>query len=120
MLSGLIKHFLGIVFIFVIAFAGLSCKSESIVSEDSATRTPQETGRVIYQTKCISCHNVDPKKSGSLGPDVAGSSLELLRAKIIHGTYPPGYTPKKDTMMMRKFPELEKDLDSLFAYLSNP
>jgi len=76
-----------------------------------------ERGRKIYQNVCIACHNNDPNRDGTIGPANAGSSLALLEAKVIHGTYPPGYTPKRETHAMPVFAYLEKDLPDLAAYL---
>ena len=74
-------------------------------------------GERVYRANCIACHNPDPTKGGGLGPDVAGSSRELLEARIVHGTYPEGYTPKSDTRAMIPLPHLAPELDALAAYL---
>ena len=76
-------------------------------------------GKAVYQTDCIACHNPDPAQDGSVGPAVAGASLELLRAKVIHNEYPPGYTPKRDTKMMIALVHREPDLPALEAYLAS-
>jgi mono/diheme cytochrome c family protein len=78
-----------------------------------------QRGRSIYVANCISCHASDPKKAGSLGPDLFGSSKELLRGRMVLGTYPEGYTPKRKTGVMPKFPFLEKEIDALHAYLNS-
>ncbi len=75
-------------------------------------------GKTVYVSRCISCHNQDPKKSGSLGPDVWGSSLELLEAKIIKGQYPAGYKPKRSSKMMVPIPDLKDKLTDLHTYLN--
>jgi mono/diheme cytochrome c family protein len=76
-------------------------------------------GRTVYQTSCTACHHSNPKKSGTLGPDVYGSSLELLSARILKAEYPPGYTPKRSTQSMAALPHLAKDLPGLHAYLNS-
>lgn len=75
-------------------------------------------GRSIYQTQCIACHHSDPNKAGSIGPDVFGSSKELLAARILRGEYPPGYQPKRTTRMMAPLPALTNEIDSLHLYLN--
>ncbi len=75
-------------------------------------------GRNVYMSNCIACHNTDPSQDGALGPEVTGSSLELLEARVLHGTYPEGYIPKRDTKVMVPLNFLEKEITALAAYLS--
>jgi mono/diheme cytochrome c family protein len=75
-------------------------------------------GRAVYQSSCIACHNADPKKSGSLGPEVWGASLELLQRRILDAEYPAGYVPKRSTHVMQKMPQVQKDIPALHAYLN--
>lgn len=75
-------------------------------------------GERVYKVNCIACHNGDPNQKGGIGPAVAGSSAELLEARVIRGTYPPGYKPKRDTQMMIPLPHLEPDIPALAAYLA--
>ncbi len=74
-------------------------------------------GRSVYNANCIACHNVDPTQDGALGPAVAGSSLELLEARVVHGDYPEGYEPKRASRVMVALPHLEPRLPELAAYL---
>jgi len=76
-------------------------------------------GRIVYSSQCISCHNPDPKKDGSLGPNVAGSSRELLEQRVLHGKYPEGYQPKRPGQVMPKMPHLKNEIDALHAYLNS-
>ena len=76
-----------------LAFALGGC-SESGLSPSA------ERGRQVYLAHCIACHNTDPAQAGAVGPPLRGSSRELLEAKVLNGTYPPGYTPKRRTTMM--------------------
>jgi mono/diheme cytochrome c family protein len=76
-----------------------------------------ERGRQVYQAQCIACHNPNPAQPGPLGPALTGSSDELLRAKVVHGTYPPGYTPKRPTRVMQPMPQVASDVPALAAYL---
>ena len=60
----------------------------------------------------------DPTQDGAVGPAIAGSSLELLQAKVLRNEYPPGYEPKRTTSNMVPLPHVEKDLPSLAAFLA--
>lgn len=81
---------------------------------------PVEQGRRVYVANCIACHHTDPSRDGSLGPAVAGSSRELLEARILRAEYPPDYTPKRPTSLMQAMPYLKADIDALAAYLAAP
>ena len=76
-----------------------------------------ERGRQVYQAQCIACHNPNPAQAGALGPQVKGSSEELLRAKVLQGAYPPGYTPQRPTKVMQPMPQIAGDIPALAAYL---
>ena len=75
-------------------------------------------GERVYNVNCIACHHRDPTQDGGLGPAIAGASEELLEARVIHGTYPPGYTPERDTRLMIPLPHLAPDIPALAAYLA--
>lgn len=79
--------------------------------------TPARRGRIIYMTNCVVCHNSDPSLPGSQGPAIAGSSRALVEARVLHLSYPPGYTPKRTTHAMRAFPQLKGHIDDLTAFL---
>lgn len=83
-----------------------------------AERSAAERGRLVYQQACISCHNPDPTQAGSVGPAIAGSSAELVTARVLRAEYPPGYTPKRDSKLMPPQPYLEPQLPELIAYLA--
>lgn len=78
---------------------------------------PVARGRQVYLTKCAECHNPNPSKNGPLGPAVKGSSKDLLEARILRGTYPPRYTPKRNTAVMQPQPALAPTISDLAAYL---
>ena len=84
-----------------------------------ATRTPAsaEKGKQTWLAQCIACHNPDPSKDGPLGPAVKGSSRELLEARVVQGTYPTGYTPKRPSKVMPPRPDLAASIPDLAAYL---
>ena len=76
-----------------------------------------ERGRQVYLAHCTACHNTDPTQPGPVGPPVKGSSRELLEAKTLQGTYPPGYTPKRSTKVMVPLPAVAPDIGALADYL---
>lgn len=78
-----------------------------------------EQGRSVYLSACTACHNVDPTKDGSLGPAIAGSSLELIEHRLISGDYPANYKPKRETRIMVKLPHLKNEIPALHAYLGS-
>ena len=87
----------------------------------SKPQSPAERGKLVYMTKCVVCHNMDPNLSGSQGPPIAGSSRELIEDRVHHLAYPPGYTPKRKTHVMTAFPNLpQSDIDALTAFLAQP
>lgn len=77
-----------------------------------------ERGKAVYTANCIACHNPDPSQDGAIGPAIAGSSPELIEARVMRTEYPPGYTPKRTTHLMIALPFLESDLPALAAYLA--
>jgi mono/diheme cytochrome c family protein len=77
-------------------------------------------GQANYAAHCTACHNRNPAQEGTLGPAVTGSSLELLKARVIHGTYPAGYTPKRETQIMQRLPLTEEDVEAIHAFLKTP
>ena len=76
-----------------------------------------ERGRQVYLAQCTACHNTDPGQPGSVGPPVRGSSRALLEAKVLSGTYPPGYTPKRPTKVMVPLPAVAPEIAALADYL---
>ena len=85
---------------------------------DAPTQALMKRGKAIYQAQCTACHNSDPKKPGALGPDVYGSSKELLTARILHADYPPDYKAKRYTHQMQAMPHLKGEIDAIHAYLN--
>jgi len=76
-------------------------------------------GARVYRNVCATCHAADPNEDGVLGPAIAGASQELLEARVVHGNYPPGYTPKRNTKQMVALPHLEPTIPDLAAYLQS-
>ena len=93
--------------------------SGSAEKSSGAEQDLVQRGKRIYDVNCIACHNRDPSQGGGLGPAVAGSSYELLEARVLRAEYPPGYTPKQETRLMVPLPHLEPEIDALAAYLGS-
>jgi mono/diheme cytochrome c family protein len=86
--------------------------------DDAPVESAEARGERIYRNVCATCHSGDPSQDGVLGPAIAGASEELLRARVVHGSYPPGYTPKRNTRQMVALPHLESTIADLTAYLA--
>ena len=85
---------------------------------EQAKLSPEaERGRAVYNGQCTACHNFDPSQPGAVGPEIKGSSRELLEAKVLKGTYPSGYKPKRPTSVMPPQPQAAGDIPALAAYL---
>lgn len=95
-------------------FSLLIIETEASVSDDPVSR-----GELLYQNACTSCHNSDPRVEGPLGPAIAGSSFELLEARVVRGEYPEGYQPKRLSSQMLKMPHFKSEIPALEAYLSS-
>jgi mono/diheme cytochrome c family protein len=108
--GGFARRFRRAILAAMILAAAVGCNSPR-------TLTPAQRGEVVYRTNCASCHSRDPNLPGPLGPPIAGSSRALVEARVIHGTYPPGYTPKRGTHEMRALPWLNGHIGDLTAYL---
>ena len=76
-----------------------------------------EHGRQVFLAQCVTCHGSDPAQAGPIGPALKGTSRELLEAKVLRGTYPPGYAPKRTTKIMPPFPALAGEVEALAEYL---
>jgi mono/diheme cytochrome c family protein len=94
----------------------IACGSAACSSSAELTPLAQQ-GQRVYQNVCIACHNGDPTQDGSAGPAIAGSSRELIEARVLRGAYPPGYTPKRQSNAMPRFEYLSDQIDALAAYL---
>lgn len=76
-----------------------------------------QRGRGVYMNVCVACHNADPSKDGAIGPNLLGTTRDLLEWRVVKGAYPPHYTPKRTTGAMPAFPHLAADLDDLHAFI---
>ena len=99
------------------AFAVAACSKDD--SSKSAKNPDPKRGRAVYLANCVACHNSDPSRDGPIGPATKGSSKELLEARVLTTSYPPGYKPKRPTQVMPQFPFLKNEIPHLAAYLAN-
>lgn len=110
---------LGLLVVAALATLFVSACKPAKLAPPSATPDAAR-GKQIYLGNCISCHNADPTKDGSIGPAVAGSPRDLIEARVLHGQYPPGYKPKRGTNVMQPLPFLQPNLDDIAAFLAAP
>ncbi len=90
----------------------------SKTKEELAKEALIQRGRAVYLTSCVACHDTDSKKPGTLGPEVYGSSKELIEARLMRAEYPEGYTPKRRTRLMPPLPRFKDEVSALHAYLN--
>jgi mono/diheme cytochrome c family protein len=74
-------------------------------------------GKRLYVLYCVSCHNSQPSKPGSMGPELITTPSDVFRTKVPYGTYPSGYKPKRHTKAMQKFPSLTTKTDLIYNYI---
>jgi mono/diheme cytochrome c family protein len=103
---------------FAVAAAALLTAAGACSGERAELDAAAARGRKTWENVCIACHAPDPNLDGTLGPAVAGASLELLQAKVLRGEYPPGYAPRRPGAVMPKYPYVEERLADVAAYLA--
>ena len=107
-----------------------NCEKKSIEQEEAEVdqkklnnnvvlTTDIEKGRMVYFANCVSCHNNNPKKPGSIGPEVYGVSKDVLIQKIVSGKYPENYRPKRTSKIMPSMPHLNKEISNLHAFINS-
>ena len=101
-----------IIFFIVTIFIGCNNKTSSSDQSEGYYK-----GEKVYKAVCISCHNIDPRKTGALAPDIAGSELEVIRSMIMTGKPPKGVKPKWPDMEMAPLPNLKDKIPDLYEYL---
>ncbi|PYN93894.1 MAG: cytochrome C [Candidatus Rokuibacteriota bacterium] len=100
------------------SFVALLAVAFSVAACGGPALDPEaERGRQVYLAQCTACHATDPAQPGAVGPPIKGSPRELLEAKVLRGTYPEGYRPKRPTAVMPPQPQVAKDIPVLAAYL---
>ena len=119
-------------FAFLLIMLFSSCEKKSIKQEEAESELDQkklnntialttdiEKGRMVYFANCVSCHNNNPKKPGSIGPEVYGASIDVLAQKIVFGKYPENYSPKRTSKIMPLMPHLKKEISNLHAFINS-
>ena len=119
-------------FAFLLIMLFSSCEKKSIKQEETESEPDQkklnntialttdiEKGRMVYFANCVSCHNNNPKKPGSIGPEVYGASIDVLAQKIVFGKYPENYSPKRTSKIMPLMPHLKKEISNLHAFINS-
>ena len=107
-----------------------NCENKSIEHEEVETDQKRlkktvaltadiEKGKMVYFANCVSCHNNNPKKPGSIGPAVYGVSIDVLTQKIVYGKYPETYKPKRTSKIMLPMPHLNKEISNLHAFINS-
>lgn len=103
----------------VLLLAG-ACSQEPNAPSQTARAPDANRGRSLYLSNCAACHHSsDPSRDGPTGPAIKGSSRELLEARVLKATYPPGYKPKRKTRSMRAQPYLKSTIPDLAAFLGS-
>ncbi len=103
------------------SFLIAACTPKSSSTTSSPTLSENDLparGKKVYGQNCTACHNPNPKLDGTIGPAIAGSSLELISARVLHANYPAGYKPKRDSHQMPALPSLEPEIPALHAFLN--
>ena len=106
--------------LFLIALCALAvaaCSKDD--SSKSGKNADVARGRAVYLANCVACHNNDPSRDGPIGPAIKRSSKQLLEARVLSTSYPPGYKPKRPTKVMPQFPFLKDEIPYLAAYLAS-
>ena len=102
--------------IIILIFTFASFNAESALKIPTDQISIQE-GKRIYIMTCTKCHNTNPNKAGIIGPDLYSTPLEVFESKVIKGTYPNGYKPKRKTRVMPKFKNLTNKIDAIYNYI---
>ena len=111
------KKLTALLVVAILTAAANSCSKDSDEKSESAKDPDAARGRAVFLANCVACHNNDPSKDGPIGPAIKGSSKELIEARVLSTSYPPGYKPKRPTKVMPQFPFLKDEIPYLAAYL---
>lgn len=98
----------------ILFFTLASFNSEAGYPTDSVQHLE---GKRIYVSNCTRCHNANPTKPGSIGPELFTTPIAVFRTKVPKGSYPSGYAPKRKTKIMPKFPHLTNKTDLVYNYI---
>jgi mono/diheme cytochrome c family protein len=80
-------------------------------------------GAKIYKANCVRCHNADPNKKGSIGPEQIDAPFDVVVSKIMTGRYPDplphGFVPKRKTKAMTPLKNLRNDIPYIYAWIQS-
>jgi mono/diheme cytochrome c family protein len=91
----------------------------SLLVSCNAPHNSLNVGKSIYMQNCIKCHGANPNYAGSLGPDLVSTPRDVLKSKVVDGTYPEDYEPKRKSKLMPKFPQLSENIEALHLYIQS-
>ena len=122
----------GLFFALLLIMLVSNCEKKSIEQKETEAEAGQkklnntvslitniEKGRMVYFANCVSCHNNNPKKPGSIGPEVYRVTIDVLTQKIVSGKYPENYIPKRTSKIMPSMPHLSEDISNLHAFINS-
>jgi mono/diheme cytochrome c family protein len=108
------------VFIGSLVFLTLcACKDNKQTNIINPNEELLKRGKLIYLTRCTVCHNNDPKIPGSVGPEIYGSSKDLIEHRVLTAKYPDNYKPKRNSKLMPPMPDLKNDIEALHYFLNH-
>lgn len=109
---------------FLSLFSFLACQQESSVKKaivdlsDPIDVSMLHRGEALYKNNCLTCHGANRSTPPQLGPEIWGSSKELIRSKVVLNSYPKGYKPKASTNLMATQSLDKSEIQSLFIFLN--
>ncbi len=107
---------IGAILILLFAIASFNYEAEDKLSIPT-DQVQHIEGKRLYVLNCIRCHNADPSKSGTIGPELYTTPERVFRTKVLEGVYPKWYSPKRHTKIMQTFPHLTTDIDKIYNYI---
>lgn len=114
-----LKLFLLALALAMVLFLQAKIRPSNLVMKNPTSKSATPNGKALYTSKCIKCHNANPTKPGSVGPDIADASLELITVRTQKRGYPTGYTPKRKTKIMPIIKLTEAELKALHSYINS-
>jgi mono/diheme cytochrome c family protein len=87
------------------------------------TKADLDRGARIYKAQCIRCHNADPNRKGSIGPEQIDAPFDVVVSKVMTGKYPDplpkGFVPKRKSKAMTPLKNLKNDIPYLHAWIQS-
>lgn len=105
--------------LFIAFFTVASFNATPAVTKIPTNEVQHLEGQKIYKMTCAKCHNLNPHIKGSIGPDLYTTPREVFHTKVVTGTYPKDYTPKRKTRTMPRFKHLTTKVDLIYDYIQS-